>query len=272
MVGIPSSSNANDKGQQYWEKQVVDVNNVDESFGNSRDMGYVRLNQARSSVIGKLANNDKEDIYKVQVQSTGKLSLSIKNAEGDDNVLDLSKYEEALDDLRRQTDPVGWEKEQAEKKAKEAEQVLVELTAPGIHLEVFSSKNGHPVKIGDSHAEKGTKTREAMDQMLSGDYRAQKGEYFIKVTRTEDVSTREDLPYVMQVSMGNHKHDYAAKESSSQDTLLKKESTVPMMQSGDGLSSVNAMQIQATKHQATAQMLAVGYSNMASIYNRNSSF
>lgn len=27
----------------YWEKTVTDVNNVDESFANARDLGYTRL-------------------------------------------------------------------------------------------------------------------------------------------------------------------------------------------------------------------------------------
>ena len=36
----------------YWEKTVTDVNNVDESFANARDLVYTRLNYARVSVVG----------------------------------------------------------------------------------------------------------------------------------------------------------------------------------------------------------------------------
>ena len=38
------------------------------------------------------------------------------------------------------------------------------------------------------------------------------------------------------------------------------------------LSSVNALAIQAQRYQTAAQMLEVGYLNMANIYNNNSKF
>ena len=39
---ISGTSNVKD-GIAYWEKQVKDVNDVDEKFSNSRDLGYLRL-------------------------------------------------------------------------------------------------------------------------------------------------------------------------------------------------------------------------------------
>lgn len=97
---ISGTSNVKD-GIAYWEKQVKDVNDVDEKFSNSRDLGYLRLNYSRLTAVGSLAKYDKEDNYKVTVQSNGKLSISIRNASAEDEkVLDLSKYEEALDELK----------------------------------------------------------------------------------------------------------------------------------------------------------------------------
>lgn len=139
---ISGTSNVKD-GIAYWEKQVKDVNDVDEKFSNSRDLGYLRLNYSRLTAVGSLAKYDKEDNYKVTVQSNGKLSISIRNASAEDEkVLDLSKYEEALDELKKQTDPEGWAKEQEEKKQKEAEQNLIEVTAPGSRCRFIWSKNG----------------------------------------------------------------------------------------------------------------------------------
>lgn len=139
---ISGTSNVKD-GIAYWEKQVKDVNDVDEKFSNSRDLGYLRLNYSRLTAVGSLAKYDKEDNYKVTVQSNGKLSISIRNASAEDEkVLDLSKYEEALDELKKQTDPEGWAKEQEEKKQKEAEQNLIEVTAPGMQMQVYMVKNG----------------------------------------------------------------------------------------------------------------------------------
>ena len=102
-----------------------------------------------------------------------------------------------------------------------------------------------------------------------------KGDYYFKITRNEDTAERnEEISYALQVSMGaNFKHDYVMKEQESEDTQNKTESKIPLTTSSTGsLSSVNALEIQATKYQATAQMLEVGYLNMANIYNKNSKF
>lgn len=86
----------------YWEKTVTDVNNVDESFANARDLGYTRLNYARVSVVGKLSEYyDSSDMYKIQLQSNGTVSLSIKGGDSsNEKVLDLSAYEQKLDELK----------------------------------------------------------------------------------------------------------------------------------------------------------------------------
>lgn len=262
---------------QTWEKTLADMNNVDESFANARDLGYTRLNYARTTAVAKLAEDyDAEDIYKVQLQSNGKLAVSLRDDSVDENVLDLSKYEEALNALKQQTDPEGYRKEQEEKKKQEDENLLA-MTAEKLNIQVYMTKGNKQVLIGDSTAEKGTPEREAMDLMLSGEYKATKGDYYFKVTRNEDTAERnEEVSYALQVGMGeNFKHDYVMTETDSEDTKNKTESKIPMTtstSSSGSLSSVNALEIQATKYQATAQMLEVGYMNMADIYSRNSKF
>ena len=276
MADITLNAVLGETSAKYWEKNVTDVNDVDEKFANARDLGYTRFNYSRLTAIGKLANNDSVDIYKTQVQSNGKLSISLRNASSDDDkVLNLSKYDAYLDELKRKNDPAGWMEEQQKKKEEEANQNPLELTAPGMRIEVYMKKGGRDVLVGDSAAEKGTKTREAMDQILSGEYRAKKGEYYIKVTRAEDADQKDDVAYALQIQMGNsYKHDYVAMEASSSDTKNKKTSIVPSTTdyASNTLSAVNALQIQATRYQATAQMLQVGYLNMASIYNKNSGY
>lgn len=278
MATVTSITGAVRGGPKSWEKSITDMNNIDETFANARDLGYVRLNHSRLTVVGKLASKyDSVDIYKAQVQSNGKLAISLRDTSGSsEKVLDLSKYEEALSDLKKITDPEGWAKEQAAKREEEANQDLLKLTAEGLTLQVYTVKNGKEVLVGDSSAEKGTKTRDALDKMIQGEYRAQKGEYYFKITRNDDVERNEEVPYAMQISMGDsYKHDYVATEQVSSDTKNKKESRIPLTQSDSttgSLSAVNALQIQATRYQATAQMLQVGYLNMASIYNKNNNF
>ncbi len=272
---ISSTTNVDDNGISYWEKTVTDVNDVDESFANARDLGYLRLNYARISTIGNLSKYDSQDIYKVQMQSNGKFSLSLRSGAESDQVLDLSKYEDKLNSLKLQLDPEGYAEEQA-KKAEEAEKYgLLGEYGEGLQVQVYMMKNGREVLIGDSTADKDSKEYANMEQILNGEYRAKKGDYYIKISRTEDYDSNEELPYVMQIKQGeNYKHDYVTTETASEDTKNGKNTNIPSTTSSSGtLSSVNALQIQAQRYEATAQMLQVGYQNMANIiYNKNSKF
>lgn len=273
VSGVNGSSGEN--GAKVWEKNLTDMNNVDESFANARDLGYSRLNYSRLTALGKLAKYDSVDIYKTQVQSNGKLGITLRDTSQEDNVLDLSKYESYLNELKQQTDPEGYKKEQDEKRAKE-EANLLAMTAPNLNMQVYMVKNGREVLVGDSAAEPGSKLHETLDDILKGDYKAKPGDYYVKVSRNEDsVGKNEETAYALQISMGSSfKHDYVMKEQDSQDTKNKKISQIPATQTSatGALSSVNALSIQASKYQATAQMLEIGYLNMADIYNKNSKY
>ena len=269
---IPRSTNVDDSGVSHWEKSVTDVNDVDETFANARDLGYMRLNYARISTIGQLSKNDSVDIYKVQVQSNGKLTISLRSGAENDEVLDLSKYDAKLDSLKQQLDPEGYAKEQAEKEAEAAKYGLLGEYGEGLQIQVYSMKNGKEVLIGDSTADPDSDEYATLEQILNGEYRAKKGDYYIKISRTEDFDSNEALPYIMQIKQGdNYKHDYVTTESASDDTKNGTTSNVPMTSTNGTLSAVNALQIQAQRYEATAQMLQVGYQNMANIiYSRNS--
>ena len=277
VSSIPRATNVDENGIGRWEKSVTDVNDVDEKFANARDLGYMRLNYARVSTVGQLAEHDSLDMYKIQVQSNGKLSISLRSGAEDENssVLDLSSYQQKLDELKKQLDPEGYAKEQ-EEKAKEAEKYgLLGENGEGLQVQVYMIKNGKEVLIGDSTADKGSDEYANMEQLLNGEYRAKKGDYYIKISRTEDYDEDKSLPYVMQIKQGeNYKHDYVTTESVSDDTKNKKTSKVPSTTTSftGALSSVNALEIQATKYQATAQMLEIGYQTIASLYNKNSIF
>ena len=275
VSSISGSTNVDDKGINHWEKTVTDVNDVDEKFSNARDLGYMRLNYARVSAIGNLAKYDTQDIYKIQVQSNGKLTIGLRSgSESDDeSVLDLSEYQQKLDEMKKQTDPEGYAKEQAEKKKKEEAYGLLGANGEGLQMQVYMKKNGREVLIGDTTADKDSKEYANMEKILNGEYRAKQGDYYIKISRSDEVDSREEVPYLLQVKQGDsYKHDYMTTEQVSEDTKNKKKSTVPMTNVGGTLSAVNALQIQAQRYQTAAQMLQVGYMNMADIYNNNSKF
>lgn len=271
VSSIPKTTNRDENGVYGWEKTVKDVNNIDETFANARDLGYTRLNHARVTAVGKLGKYDSKDIYSIQVQSNGKLSIALRNTNAEEEkVLDLSKYEEKLDEIKKMLDPEGWQAEQ-DKKQKELEETdLLDTTAKGMTLKVYTVKNGRQVLLADSTAEKGSKEREVLEEILKGDYRAKAGNYYIEVGTQDGYEFDEDPAYAMQIMQGTtFKHDYVLKETVSDDTKNKKISIVPSETTSSGrLSAGNAMLIQAQRYQSTAQMLAVGYLNMASIKNK----
>lgn len=274
-LSIPSSGAVRDEnGVAGWQKSVTDVNNIDELFRNARDVGYLRMNVSRLNVIGSLsAKYDASDLYKIQVQSNGKLKVAVRTGDAEDDedkpVLDLSKYQEALDAAEQAIDPVGYAQKQAEKAEQEATQSLMETTAPGLRMQVYMKKGGREVLVADSHAEEGTKLREAADKMLTGEYKAKKGEYYVKIERDDTVELKKELNYVVQMHIGDsYKHDYTIKEQASTDTKSKKISTVPASILNGTISTANALQIQALRNESAANMLADGYLNLASIYNK----
>ena len=269
---ISSATNVDDNGVSHWEKTVTDVNDIDEKFSNARDLGYMRLNYARINTIGQLAEYDAEDYYKIQVQSNGKLSIALRSGTEDEDasVLNLSEYQAKLDELKKQNDPEGYAKEQEEKAKKAEAYGLLGEAGEGLQIQVYMVKNGKEVLVGDSTADKDSDEYANMEKILNGEYRAKKGDYYIRISRSEDFDSREEVPYLLQIKQGsNYKHDYMTKEASSEDTKNKRNNNVPLTQtSASGtLSSVNALQIQAQRYQATAQMLEVGYLNLANIYN-----
>ena len=218
MSTIPSVSNKDENGVAGWEKSVVDVNNIDESFSNARDLGYTRLNYARVTAIAELGKYNERDIYKIQVQSNGKMSISLRSSDTtDEKVLDLSEYEEYLDNLKQQLDPEGYAAEKAEKE--EAEQNLIEELAPGMTMKVYMVKNNKQVLIADSTADKDSEEYANLEALMSGEYKATKGDYYIEIGTTEDADKDADHPYAIQILQGtSYKHDYVMTQSDSEDT------------------------------------------------------
>ena len=259
-----------EKGVAGWNKTVTDMNNVDELFRNARDVGYLRMNVSRVNVIGRLsAKYDSSDLYKVQIQSNGKLRVALRSGDTEDSekVMDMSKYEKALREAGIDVNLSGDEKKST---TDDTEKSLIEQSAPGAKMLVYMKRGGREVLVADSHAAEGSKLRIAADQMLTGDYKAKKGDYYVKLERDDTIQVKDELMYALQMQVGDsYKHDYTITEKISDDVKNKKISKVQATQLYGVLSNANALEIQATKYEATANMLADSYLNLASIYNRN---
>lgn len=278
-------------GVAGWDKAVVDVNNVDENFANARDLGYSRLNRTRVSVIGKMGKYDSSDMYKIQVQSNGKLFVNLRTgSDEDEKVLDLSAHEQRLNEIKSQLEAMGVKTEEDKidttpktpvdiakaeiakmKEAREKEKAgLLDDIAPGMTIKVYMQKGNRTVCIGDSTSDKNSKEYATMKSILSGEYKAKKGMYYIEVSSEE--SLRKETGYVMQIKQGDkYTDDYLVTESESQDTKNETISMTSSTSSSEQISSAYAAQIQAMKYDSTANMMADAYKNLASINNKKSS-
>ena len=274
-------------GVAGWDKSVVDINNIDENFANARDLGYSRLNNTRISVIGRLGKYDDRDLYKVQVQSNGKIFLNLRTGSDDkEKVLDLSKYEAKLEEIKLQNaalgikdeadelkiikTPVDLVKEELAKKKAEREKAnagLLDELAPGMTIKVYTQKGNKTVCIGDTTADKNSKEYETIKAIMSGEYKAKKGMYFIEIGSENKL--KEETPYVMQLKQGDkYINDYLVTEANSEDTKKETISTTSSTSSSEQLSAAYAAQIQATRYEATTNMMVNAYTNLSAIRNK----
>lgn len=149
--------------------------------------------------------------------------------------------------------------------------------APGLTMKVYMVKNNKQVLIADSTADKDSEEYANLEALMSGEYKATKGDYYIEIGTTEDADKDADHPYAIQILQGtSYKHDYVMTQSDSEDTTNETISTTPMTTSSTSttttsISAAYAAQIQAVQDEGAANMLAAGYSNIASLTSDSSS-
>lgn len=278
-------------GVAGWDKAVTDINNIDETFANARDLGYSRLNNTRISVIGRLGQYDAKDLYRVQVQSNGKLFINIRN--GDSVEADSARqkaYEAKINELKDTLASMGIKQEGEEEAPKvpepqtpiekaraevakmkeeraKANAGLLDELAPGMNIKVYKQQGKKTVLVADSTADKNSKEYAAMQSLLEGKYRAKKGDFYIEVGANEAI--KEEKPYVMQIKQGSrYVNDYLVKEANSEDTKNQTISLTSSTSSSEQISSAYAAQIQAQRYNATATMMTDAYSHLSSIKNK----
>ncbi len=282
---LASVSNKVD-GVAGWDKSVTDVNNVDETFANARDLGYSRLNNTRISVIGKLGKYDDKDMYRVQVQSNGKLFVNLRSGDAgdDEKVLDLSEHEMRLNEIKAQNAALGIKSEEdiidttpktpleiakaevakMKEEREKAQAGLLDDIAPGMTIKIYMTKGNRTTTIGDSTADRNSKEFANMKAILSGEYKAKKGNYYIEIGTEENL--RKESSYVMQIKQGTkYVNDYLVTEAQSQDAKNETISLTSTTSSSEQISSAYAMQIQAQQYQATGTLLSNAYTNLAKI-------
>lgn len=277
MSDISGVTNRDENGRYSWEKTVVDVNNVDEKFATARDLGYTRLNYARVTAVSSLDKYDNKDTFAIQLQSNGNLTISLKSGDAaKENVLDLSKYDAALEEFKQQMDPVGYLEEQIKKREEEANKDIFEENAPGMYMKVYMVKNGKEVLIADSTADADSELRQNAEAIMTGEYKAKKGNYYIETGYKEDAEVPKDgTAYAVQILQGkDYKHDYVLTETKSEDSKNKEITDRPNEELAStstgayGVSNISgayAAQIIAQSDAGAANLLVNGYLNVASM-------
>lgn len=248
-------------GPKQWDKNSQDIIDSEESFVNARDLGMVRNEYTRLGAVSALTEGgDTTDFFKVNVVSTGKLRLTVRDSgdgtQSEKKPLDLQKYDDYMDGL----DIPGYTKEEEEATAEETEEtkdegpldlskydkyleqfkpeeeeatqsdvklddensktleeyedVVDQLTAKGVRVQLFSHNGYRGTLIADNEAEEGSEEKQAFDSLSKGEYKMnKKGDYYIKVTRQEDVDQDATYQYALQIQMGEgYEHDYLTTE------------------------------------------------------------
>ena len=281
-TNISGVTNRDDSGHYSWEKSVVDVNDVDESFATARDLGYTRLNYARVTTVSTLDKYDSKDMYAIQLQSNGNLRITMKSGSTEEKTLDLSEYEKQLEEIKRKLNPAEYAQDELDKLKEQENTDVFEENAPDMYMKVYMTQRGKQVLIADSTADKDSDLYKNAEAIMNGEYRAKKGNYFIETGYKEGVEIPKDgTPYALQILQGtDFKHDYITTEGKSSDSKneeITKEPDRELANSTTGaygtmsISAAYAAQIQAQSYAATATMLSDAYLNVASITAKSSS-
>ncbi len=242
------------RAPQLMEKQTQDVHG--ESWGSARDMGYIRKDHSRISVISSLSANDddKADWYKMFVQTKGDLRMSVQtDAETD---LELDPESETY-----------------------FEDVVEYFSGAGLRIEFYQNQGGRMNVVASNDKENETAYAN-FEHLVRGTLDTQAtGEYYVKVTTETGEPPKEDINYILQFQMGDSfKYDFATVESSlnlsEQD---KAELAIEEALSGGSLYSeeVQGLLDNATTNslimqgQAAATLLEAGAASMTNILNAN---
>ncbi len=232
---------------QVMEKQTQDI--YSESWGGARDMGYIRKDYSRISVISTLSSNDDDsaDWYKFFVQTKGDLRMSVQTDAETDITLD-PESETYFED------------------------VIEYFSGAGLKIELYQEKGGRMEVVASNDKEQADAFAKFED-LVRGTLDTQAiGQYYVKVTTEDGEVPAEDINYVLQFQMGDSfKYDYATIESALELTGQEKaelamQEEYPMFSDEvQGLLDSVTTSSLIMEGQAAATILEEGASTMASL-------
>ncbi|GHU02250.1 hypothetical protein FACS1894186_6570 [Alphaproteobacteria bacterium] len=233
---------------KYWKKTAIGPTNMFEGMAAARDIGYLRLNYSRLNLVSQLESGDKENWYKVSVQSSGLLTLAVRHSSQTETgeTIEDAASDDALQDM------------------------IDSLEASGMRVELIVKGKGTKTTTLASNDKASGAAYEAFSQMIRGQYKLaekDKGDMYIKVSRLPgaDATTKEFYTLQMRVGDG-YKHDYVTVEQKqaedpSQGYVSELDKLLAGAQTGKGAATLLSLQ-------GANQLMAESMSNLAIIQNK----
>ena len=238
-----------------WEKTTKDT--YADSIRNARDMGQARLNYSRLNMVTTLSKNETEDWFSFTTTSRGKLRLTAINVSAAQKDNEKSAKETNLDD-------------ELEDAVNNYEKAIEQFRGQDLKVEVYQYVNNRQTLVATNEEGKGKQT-EAFEKLMRGQFDvSRKGTFYVHVTTKDGKPVKEDTLYALQVQMGDkYKHDYTTQEQSIDHTKMTK-ADMALAKAQDAIGSATASS-QVLAGQSAANMLAAGYTNMATLNQKSTS-
>ncbi len=240
-----------------FEKSTSDL--YGDTIQTARDIGQARLNYSRLNMITTLSKRETDDWFSFKVTSRGKLRLTAVNVSAiqeEKNAAD-TKDISASDEL--------------ENAVSDYEKAIERFKGQGLKVEIYQYVQNRQTLVATNEDGQGKKT-EAFEQLMRGEYKVQKaGTFYVHVTTKDGKPVDEDTLYALQVQLGDkYTHNYVTKETSVDHTKITeaelRRAQAESSSSYSGTSTVNSRTLAA---QGAANLLAAGYTNMATLNNRS---
>ncbi len=245
-----------------WEKMSTDT--YADTIRNARDMGQARLNYSRLNMITTLSENEKEDWFSFTTTSKGKLRLTAVNISAAEK--DQKEAEKGKQGSSKEINAT----EELEEATSNFEKAIERFRGQDLKVEIYQYVNNRQTLVATNEEGNGKQT-EAFEQMMRGQFDvARKGTYYVHVTTKDGKAVSEDTLYALQVQLGDkYQHDYVTKEQSIDHTDMK-DSDIALAKAQEAINSA-VVSGSVLAAQGAADLLAAGYTNMATLQSQKSS-
>ncbi|MGD9637888.1 MAG: hypothetical protein AB7U85_02365 [Alphaproteobacteria bacterium] len=223
---------------KLWEKSVTDVSDAKESYSEARDIGTARLDYNRLNVIAELSENDSVDYYKFSTSSRGNLRISLRDSDAEDEEdpldIDVNDYLKAAG--------IEVEEDSTDETLSDLEEIIDDLTAKNIKLQLYTVKNGKETLVADSTADEDSDEYAAFEALSEGEYRIDSTEtFYVKISRIDESEDSDAYQYALQVQLGTEYDSNLLTTEKEADESTDYEGKAGAYISSEGQAAVDAL-------------------------------